>query len=125
MSDRIEWFSVIIPANTPQTALVSSPFVFAAGNVVEIDVKVPPGPAGNLGFYLTAGGSQYIPRTRGSFIVPDGDFFQWPMSNAINSGQWGIVAYNTDVWPHLVEVGFMVNELTISPSPAFSVPLSL
>jgi hypothetical protein len=125
MSDRIEWFGLSVAAATTQLNPARFPLVFPIGNVVEIDVKVPPGPAGNVGFYITAGGSQFIPRTFGSFIIPDDDYFTWPMSNAINSGSWGLVAYNTDIWPHLIEVGFMVNELTMSPSPVFSVPISL
>jgi hypothetical protein len=125
MSDRIEWFQASVPALTPVITPYRQALVFPFGNVVEIDVKVPPGPAGNVGFYITAGGSQYIPRTSGTFIIPDSDYFTWPLANAINSGSWGIVAYNTDVWPHLIEVGFLVNEVTYSPTPTFGAPLSL
>jgi hypothetical protein len=125
MADRIEWFEFTIPANTPQSAPVSNPMKFLQGTVLEIDIKVPTGPAGNLGFYITAGGSQYIPRTFGSFIFPDGDYIAWQIQNAINSGSWGLVAFNTDVWPHLIQVSFQVNEIVESPTPAFGIPIGV
>lgn len=125
MVDRIEWFELTIPANTPQSAPVSFPMVFRLGTVVEIDVKVPPGPAGNVGFYITAGGSQYIPRTFGSFIFPDNDYFQWPVQNAINSGSWGLVGFNTDAWAHTIQVSFQVNEVQGSPELVFGAPIGL
>lgn len=125
MADRIEWFEFTIPANTPQSAPVSNPMVFRQGIVTEIDVKIPPGPAGNMGFYITAGGSQFIPRTFGSFIFPDDDYLTWPVTNAINSGSWGLVAFNTDVWPHTIQVSFQVNEVAASPISQFGAPIGL
>lgn len=110
MADRLEWFAVVIPAGTPQSVPVVIPCVFNDGSVVEIDVKVPPGPNGNVGFFVGAGGSQYVPRTPGSFIVPDNDYFTWPLANAITSGSWSVTAYNTDIFDHTIQVGFQVNE---------------
>ncbi len=120
MADRIEWFEITVPAGTSQLIPAQYDLSFFQADVVQIDVKVPPGPAGNVGFYLTAGMSQFIPRTNGSFIVPDNDDFHWTVANAINSGQWGLVAYNTDVWPHILQVSFQVNEITPSPVSSFS-----
>lgn len=110
MADRIEWFNVTVPAGTLKTAPVVIPCVFPQGDVTEIDVKVPPGPQGNVGFFIGAGGSQYVPRTRYAFIMPDADYFTWPMQNAINSGSWSVTAYNTDVFDHAFQVFFQVNE---------------
>lgn len=125
MVDRIEWFEFTIPANTLQSAPVSFPMKFNFGEVIEIDIKVPSGPAGNLGFFISAGGSQYIPRTFGSFIFPDNDYIQWQVSNAINSGSWGLTAFNTDVWPHVIQVSFQVDEIAGSPELTFGLPIGL
>jgi hypothetical protein len=111
MSDRVEWFSVAIPANTPKASPVTTLCTFRQGEVIEIDVIVPPGPKGTVGFYVAAGGSQYLPRTAGSYVVADGVYLQWPQKNAINSGAWSIVAYNTDVNIHTIEFGFLVDEV--------------
>lgn len=125
MSDRLEWFSVTVPANTAKTAPITKSLAFLQGQVVEIDVKVPPGPSGNVGFFISAGGTQYVPRTRGSFVVPDNDYFTWPLINAINSGAWSITAYNTDIFPHTIQIGFQVNELTFAGAALLSAPIGL
>lgn len=125
MADRVEWFPITVPANTPQIAPVTTPMVFNQGTVLEIDVKIPPGPAGNVGFQIFAGGSQYLPRTIGNFIFPDDDYLTWVVKDAINSGSFALVAFNTDVWPHLIEVSFQVDEIVFAPSPFSSLPVSL
>jgi flagellar hook protein FlgE len=116
--DRIEWFAVTIPANTPANAPVTFPCVFQQGSVIEIDVKVPPGPSGNVGFFIGAGGSQYIPYTNGAFIMPDDDYFTWPIDNAINSGSFSVTGYNADAFDHTIQVGFQINELNYAQMAA-------
>lgn len=114
MADRLEWFDLTIPAGTPIATPVTLPMVFLQGVVTQIDVKVLDGPCGSVGFHINAGGSQYVPRTLGSFIRPNDDYFQWPLENAINSGSWALTGYNLDNWDHNLQVGFQVNELGIS-----------
>lgn len=111
MADRIEWFTITVPAGTAISAAITFPCEFSQGDVIEIDVLVPAGPSGLVGFYITAGGSQYVPRTTGQFVKPDDIYFTWPMHNAINSGDWGVVAYNTDIYDHTLQFVFQVNEL--------------
>ena len=125
MADRIEWFDIVIPANTPVNNLHVANLSFKQATVLEIDVIVPPGPAGNVGFYLTAGGSQALPRTPGSFIISDDQFFQWQTSNYINSGQWGMAGYNLDFQDHTIQVGFQLNEIVYSPTSSFGSPVSV
>lgn len=117
MADRVEWFDVTIPAGTPLAAPVTIPLVFPDGIVIEIDAKILDGPCGSVGFRINAGGSQYVPRTLGAYIRPNDDYFTWPMANAINSGSWGITAYNLDSWDHNIQVAFQVNE---TPGPGSS-----
>lgn len=125
MADRVEWFPVTVAAGVLKSAPVTTNLTFYQGEVVEIDVKIPPGPAGNLGFLIRAGGEQYVPRTFGNYIVPDDDYFTWPMANAINSGSWQITAYNTDIYPHLIQVSFQVNELVYAPPTSTGAPIGL
>lgn len=110
MADRLEWFDVTIPAGTSVASPVTIPMVFLQGVVVEIDVKVLDGPCGSVGFHINAGGSQYVPRTAGSFIRPNDDYFAWPLANAIDSGSWSLTGYNLDNWDHNLQVGFQVND---------------
>lgn len=125
MADRLEWFSVTVMAGTTKASPHNTKLIFPQGEVTEIDVKVPPGPAGNVGFFISAGGTQYVPRTRNSFIIPDDDYFTWPLINAINSGSWSITAFNTDIYDHLIQVGFQVNELVFGPSIPVSQAIGL
>jgi len=94
--------------------------VFAQGEVVEIDVKVLDGPCGSVGFFIGAGGSQYVPRTPGAYIRPNNDYFAWPLKNAINSGSWQLTGYNLDSWDHNIQVGFQVNEDILPPADSTS-----
>lgn len=125
MADRIEWFDITVPAGVSANAPQTFSLKFNQGEVAQIEVKVPPGPAGNVGFYIQAGGSQFIPRTRGVFIIPDNDYLVWPQHNAITSGAWAIVAYNTDVFAHLLQVSFQVNEVTANAKLPTYLPVSL
>lgn len=125
MADRLEWFAVTIPAGTTIAAPLVTPCVFNNGEVTKINVKVPPGPQGNVGFFIGAGGSQYVPRTVGSFIVPDDDYYQWEIANAISSGSWSVTAYNTDIFAHTIQVSFEVNETPpIQSGPSSALPNS-
>lgn len=110
MSDRLEWYDITVPANTPRATPATFPLVFQQGVVTEIDIKILDGPCGTLGFFIAAGGSQYIPRTVGSFVIPNDDYLVWPVENAITSGSWALVAYNIDSFTHLVQVAFHVKE---------------
>lgn len=111
MSDRIEWFTVNVPAGTLSTAPITVPCIFQQGLVTEIDISVPPGPAGNVGFFIVAGGSQYVPRTPGSFVIVDDVYLEWPLGKAITSGSWAVTAYNTDTFAHVLQVGFQIDEV--------------
>lgn len=118
MADRLEWFDVVIPATTPILMPVTIPMVFLQGIVTEIDVKILDGPCGTVGFHINAGGTQYVPRTPGSFIRPNDDYFTWPLEHAINSGSWGLTGYNLDIWDHNIQVGFQIREIGIAATPA-------
>lgn len=121
MSDRLEWFNVTVPAFTPKATPLVSPLVFQQGEVTEINIKILDGPCGTVGFFLMCGGTQYIPRTPGSFVIPNDDYLVWPVTNAGNHGSWGMTSYNTDTWPHLIQVGFHVLEDT---NPAVTIAAS-
>jgi hypothetical protein len=125
MADRLEWFDITVPAGVTQASPMRFTTSFQQGDVIEIDVKVPPGPSGNVGFFIGCGGSQYVPRTPGTFVIPDNDYLVWPMANAINTGAWFVTAFNTDLYSHLIQVAFHVNELQYAPGMTFSAPIGL
>ena len=120
MSDRAEWFDVNVPAAVLAASPMTFPLVFPQGAVDKIRMIVPYGPAGNVGLQLWVGGSQYLPRTPGSYIVADNYTPEWDVRNTNTSGSWQLVAYNTDIWPHLIQVAFDVSELDRTVATPFS-----
>lgn len=107
---RIQSYTVTVPANTLASAPQSTRIQFSPGTITRIDIKVPPGPSGNLAINVNSGGNNYIPVNSGSFLFPDDDYLVFPLSAAPNSGNWTIVAYNTDVWDHSFYVTFHVED---------------
>lgn len=123
MATRIEVFSATITAGTSALAPATTKMAFNPGRVDQIDVKVPPGPAGNVGFVITCGGQQAIPAAAGQFIIPDNDFFVWALEGYSTAGSWGLTGYNTDAYDHFIQVFFHVTEVTVASSDYAQLPV--
>lgn len=113
---RIQSYTVTVPANTLASAPQSTPIAFSPGTVTQIDIKVPPGPSGNLAVNVNSGGNNYIPVNSNAFLFPDDDYLVFRLTNAPNSGNWTVVAYNTDVWDHSLYITFHVEDNLTVPS---------
>lgn len=105
MSYEVRRFSVFTPALTgnvflPRVTNIAIP----ARTVRQIDVRVPPGPRGELGFALGAAGVTVYPTGPIQFVVTDDELVQIPLTDAINSGAWQVFTYNTGIYPHTIEV---------------------
>lgn len=120
MAQRVIPLTCTIPANTPSTAPKHFPLVFAAANVERIDVRVPPGPSGTVGFNINHGGGNFIPEGSGNWIIADDQYLQWPLDDAPNNGNWDIVAYNVDVVAHTIYLFFNVSNLAVVNTPGSS-----
>lgn len=81
--------------------------------VESIDVEVPSGPSGLMGFYLALSGQQWVPWEMGQWITWDNQSRNWPLSNQPTSEGWELVGYNTGVYSHAVTVRF---HLVVAPS---------
>jgi hypothetical protein len=114
MAGEVHQFTATIPANTPITAPYSAPFVLGLYDIESVDIEVPPGPSGLMGFYLAVGGQQWIPYEAGEWIVWDDRFDSWLLSDQPQAVGWSVVGYNLDDYPHDVVVRFHVNALSIS-----------
>lgn len=125
MAQRSVPLVITIPPGTPISAPASFGLQFPSADVERIDVRIPPGPNGTVGFNINNGGGSYIPDTNGSWIVGNDDSYQWPLDDAPNNGNWTVVAYNTDVLPHTIYLYFWVNNLVIVNTPSSSGMLGL
>ncbi len=123
MARQIRSFTVTIPANTPETALYSADISFPPMVVTEIDIRVPPGPRGKMGFAIGSAGQPVLPYEAGQFIVADDEKIAWPLAGLWDSGSWQLFGYNTGVYDHSVYVTFLldlVNQTQNPVTPALS-----
>jgi hypothetical protein len=125
MASIIERFAVIIPASTLKTAPIQVNLAMAARIVREVEIIVPPGPRGEVGFQLGSGGSQIIPFTPGQYIVTDDEIIHWPLEGQIDSGAWQLIAYNTGAFNHTLEIRFLCDPVQSAAVPLAFQPVPL
>jgi len=105
--------AVTIPAGTaiatPATTDISIPQYV----VDTIQIIVPPGPNGLVGFRMLNAGQQLIPYLSNDWIVANNENIIWPLSDQITSGSWQVAGYNLGIYDHSLRVRFLV-----SPVPA-------
>ena len=123
MAREVQRFSVTIPAGTLKTAPVQINLAMPARIVEEVEIVVPPGPRGEVGFQLGTSGSQIIPITPGQFVVTDNEVIHWPLEGQIDSGAWQMIAYNTGAFNHTLAVRFLVTLVPAQLAPAGFTPI--
>lgn len=125
MAQRVIPFTVItstgITPSNPQTTNLT----FDPADVVQIDIMVPPGPSGFLGFYIGNGGGQFIPEGIGEWITPNDVYLTFPVEGGPNNGNWDLVSYNQGNFAHTVYLFFHVNNLAANVSVGVSAPIGL
>jgi hypothetical protein len=117
-------FAVTIPASTPKASPATFPLTIPPRVVREVDVLVPPGPRGEVGFAIAQAGVSVFPTAPGPFIITDNEVVRWPVDNANTSGAWQLIAFNTGSNPHTLQVRFLVD---LPPDPGVAgglVPLA-
>lgn len=113
-----------IPAGTLKASPQVSNLTMPPARVVErVEITVPPGPRGDVGFQVAQGSVQLYPYETGNFIVVDGVELDWDVVGGVDSGAWQLIAYNTGAFNHTLQVRFLTH-LAIAPSePASFTPL--
>lgn len=129
MADELRVYPATFPAGTPQSSPLTINVGFPPRELATLEIVVPPGPMGYMGFAITMGGVNVIPVQSGTYIVTDDETIHWPLSGMPNSGAWQVTGYNTDVFDHTVYLRFLVNLLqagqsSMSPTPALLSALS-
>lgn len=110
MAQRIEAPIVSVPAGTLSTAPQRTGLSWQDGRVVRIEVKVPPGPSGLVGFALGHSGQVIIPRSAGQWIIADDDTLDWDTDDYPTGNKWFMDAYNTDIYPHSLFLRIHIEE---------------
>lgn len=100
VSREIRVFTVTIPAGTTQAAPFTQSLAIPPRTVSRLQITVPPGPSGLMGFAVQNSGVTVIPYLSDSYIVTAGEFIDWELDGYIDSGSWQAVGYNLDVIAH-------------------------
>lgn len=114
---EVRSFAVTIPAGTPLASPVTESIAFPARIVTAVHWKVPPGPAGEMGWRLTMSGGVPVIPTGGGWVITDNDSDTWPLQGQPDSGQWEVTGYNTGGFPHTVYLDFLLDLITAAPQP--------
>lgn len=111
MAAEVRHFTLSIPAGTPPTAPVVLDVSFPPRIVNALQVIVPPGPSGLVGWAVLAGGVRVIPYQSDLWVVTAGEAISWPLENQPDSGSWQVAGYNSGTVPHLVFFRFLLSQI--------------
>jgi hypothetical protein len=122
MAHRIEPFEVVVPGGTDVASFQQTPLVFSDGRVDRLEIRIPPGPSGLVGFRVAHSGQSVIPYTGDRWFITDNDKLDWDLDNYPTGGAWELWAYNLDVYDHAIYLWFHITE-TIAASPPVVTPV--
>lgn len=111
MADNVAAFECKIPANTPFPNTVTVNIPIGTNNVDRIRWRVPPGPRGNLSWFLAMGGVQVMPSTLGTAIVADNEYDDWYVPGLPNTGAWQLIGSNSGTFDHTVYLEFFYSSV--------------
>lgn len=124
MAERVELFTVSVPAGTLSTAPISQSLSFNEGIVRKIGIRIPPGPSGLSGFRIGHSRQIVIPDDGVTWLVTDDEVIDWDLSGYPTGRAWYIEAYNTGKYSHNIYLRFLVDEIA-SRSATYPPPLAL
>ena len=124
MASRVEIFDVTVQSGTPIAAPATTAMTFDIGEVGRVEIVIPPGPSGLVGFQILHSGESVFPREPSRWIITDNEQIKWDISNAPTSGRWACRAYNLDVFDHTLHFRWLITEVgvLILPPPLLPIP---
>jgi hypothetical protein len=111
VAERIETPVVTVPAGTLITAPQTTALSLRDAVLQRIEVVIPPGPSGLMGFAFLHSGQQIIPFNTAQWIIADDDKLSWDVDNYPTGNKWSVRAYNTDVYAHSLYLRLHFQEL--------------
>jgi hypothetical protein len=112
MAQRVEAPAVTIAAGVAASAPATTDLTWQPGRVVRIEVRVPPGPSGLVGFAIGHSEQVVIPRTPDQWIITDDESLDWGVAEYPTGAKWFVRAYNTDIYPHTLYFRFHLDEIS-------------
>lgn len=111
MAERVLLYVATIPAGTSQSAPHTVPFDLDNWSIERIDLEVPAGPSGCMGFYLANNGRPWVPRNPNAWLVWDDHSESIVPTGYPSASGWGVTGYNVGQYDHAVNVRFHVSPL--------------
>lgn len=111
MAERVEPFVITVPAATLSIAPLDFATAFTDAIVARVDITIPPGPSGLVGFQIVHIGQSVIPATGNTFIIADDQYMSWQIEGFPTATGWAVRAYNEDVYDHSLHVQYHLNEI--------------
>lgn len=121
MALQVQQFAATIPTGTSRDAPVTVPLDIDNWVLEQLDLEVPAGPSGLMGFAVFNNGVQWIPSSPGTWLVWDDVQQSWPFTDQPDASGWQVVGYNMGIYDHTVTVRFHVNPPP-TPSAAGGTP---
>jgi hypothetical protein len=120
MAHRFYAPSLTVPAGTAASSPLVLDVSFAAGVVTAVQIVIPDGHAGFTGLQIAQAHQQVIPIGSGQWIIGNDDKIDWDVDDQLDNGNWQLIGYNTDIFPHTFYVRFLVNEITLPAAQPIS-----
>lgn len=124
MATQLYTFTVTVPAGTTQAAPQVTALTMPAGYVSRVEVRVPPGPRGVVGFALGAAGQPIIPYAAGTWVIADDEPLAWDFERLIQTGAWQLFAYNLGQFAHTLYLRIPWGPLAAPSSSVTLLPAS-
>jgi hypothetical protein len=114
MATSVFSFAATVPAGTAKASPTVINLAVGTNQIDLIHWRVPPGPRGNLGWFLSMGGVQVVPENVGNYIIADDESDDWAIGGLPDSGAWQLTGYNTGSFDHTVYLAFHVTPVSVA-----------
>ena len=123
MPSEVFAFTATIPAGTLASAPVTINLPMPPRIVRSVEWRVPPGPAGLMGWALAAAGQNMIPVNSGQWIITNDEAQTWTVDGYLTSGAWQLRGYNTGLFDHVVYLRFHTDLVQDTSTPTVPAPI--
>lgn len=116
--DRLYQLAATFPAGTPVNAPISVPLILEDNQLVEMDITIPDGPSGLMGFRVLQSQQQIVPWGNTGFIVANDEKIRYSYDDQIQSSGIVVQGYNTDIFAHTIYIRVTITDLPLPGTDA-------
>lgn len=117
MAREVYEFPVVFAIGSTRTSPQRTNVTMPKRIVRRVEITIPPGPRGEVGFQLGSNGTAFLPRNTDQFVIGDGAEIGWDLEDQMTSGGWQVIGYNTGQFAHTLYFRFLC-DLTTATSGA-------